>query len=117
MDREYHLVVGVQGFKSRISKQVSRSFGLFGQAAIKENQLCSSIDMCSIGGVDFTAVESRRSFSLTGEGGEVCECIQLLPDEVVEGDEVFEVAVSSMDSRVTGSRSRVVIKDDDGNFL
>ena len=64
--------------------------------------------------MDFTPIESTRSFSLTSEGGEVCECIQLLPDEIVEGDEVFEVAVSSTDSRVIGSRSRVVIEDDDG---
>ena len=70
--------------------------------------------MSYIGGVDFAAVESTRPFSLTSEGGEACECIQLLPDEIVEGDEVFEVAVDATDPRVIGSRSRVLIKDDDG---
>ena len=67
------------------------------------------------GGMDFKARETSLSFNLTSNSStNVCEWIQLLPDRVVEETEEFYVVVNSSNVGVTGSRSTVRIRDDDG---
>lgn len=63
------------------------------------------------GNVDFVATRAISSFSSSST--RVCECVELIQDNLVEGDEFFDVVVTSPDSRVNGSRSRIIIKDDD----
>lgn len=55
------------------------------------------------------------SFDLSSNTTRVCVCVQLLDDQLVEGDKDFSVAISSPDQRIIGSRSIVRIIDDDGN--
>lgn len=72
----------------------------------------------TLGGIDYVAKQTTGlSFNLGSNSMMVCECIQLLPDNIVEGDEEFEVVVSSSNSAVLGSRATVRIKDDDGMEL
>ena len=66
----------------------------------------------AVGGLDFVA--RRADLNLANSITRVCECIQLLPDELAEGSEEFDVVVSSSHPGILGSRSIVTIKDDDG---
>ncbi len=55
-----------------------------------------------------------RSFSLARNSPQqVCECFPILSDKLAEGDEFFDIEVSSSDPRVSVTSSRINIKDDD----
>ena len=65
-------------------------------------------------GDDFVGISSNRTFSLPLQRFEVCECLSIIQDDVIEGDEVFYISLTSTHPRVVTTGAVVHIIDDDG---
>lgn len=63
------------------------------------------------------AVSSNRTFSLPLHQLEICECINIVQDDVMEGDEVFYIVLSSPNPQVRTTGAVVHIVDDDSKLL
>lgn len=68
-------------------------------------------------GTDFMDVSSNRTFSLPLQRFEVCECLSVIQDDIVEGDEVFYLTLISTHPQVRTTGAVVHIVDDDGKIL
>ena len=67
-------------------------------------------------GSDFMALSTNRTFTLPLHELEICECINIVQDDVTEVDEVFYIILSSPNPQVRTTGAVVHIVDDDSKL-